>query len=90
MFRTKNGELLMIWSTFINNQYAECLVRFEGGSIKNSFEHLDPLIDNDGGHGMIFKADGRLLLTFHKPNQSSFEHPYFVEIEDCKNTVRIK
>lgn len=90
MFRTHNGELLMIWSTFINNQYAECLVRFEGGSIKNSFEHLDPLIDNDGGHGMIFKADGRLFLTFHKPNQSGFEHPYFVEIEDCKNTVRIK
>ena len=90
MFRTQNGELLMIWSTFINNQYAECLVRFEGGSIKNSFEHLDPLIDNDGGHGMIFKADGRLFLTFHKPNQSGFEHPYFVEIEDCKNTVRIK
>ena len=89
MYRTKTGTLLMVWSTFIKGLYAECLVRFENGSIKNRFEHLDPLIDNDGGHGMIFEADGKLYLSFHKPNTSGFEHPHFVRIEDKGDTIAL-
>ena len=87
MYRTKNGTLLMLWSTFINDQYAECLVRFENGSIKHAFEHLPPLIDDDGGHGMIFQGRDKLYLTFHTPNQSGYEHPKFLEIEDTGDSV---
>lgn len=84
MYRTKTNELLMIWSTFINKQYAECVVRFKDGVINSNFEHLKPLIDDDGGHGMIFKSlDGKLLLTFHTPNQTDYERPEFIEIIDC-------
>ena len=90
MFRSKTGELFMIWSTFPKGLYAECLVKFEGGSIKNSFEHLDPLIDDDGGHGMIFRADDKLYLTFHSPNKSGSERPFFVEIEDCGDNLKVK
>ena len=75
MFRSKADELFMIWSTFPKGLYAECVVKFEGGSIKNSFEHLAPLIDDDGGHGMIFRADDKLYLTFHSPNSSGSERP---------------
>ncbi|MBR5112461.1 MAG: family 43 glycosylhydrolase [Clostridia bacterium] len=90
MFRSKTGELFMIWSTFPKGLYAECVVKFEGGSIKNRFEHLAPLIDDDGGHGMIFKADDKLYLTFHSPNKSGSEHPFFVEIEDCGDNLKVK
>ena len=90
MFRTKTGTLLMLWSTFINGQYAECLVRFENGSIQHAFEHLPPLIDDDGGHGMIFQGKDKLYLTFHTPNQSGFEHPQFLEIEDTGDSVVLK
>ena len=90
MFRTKNGTLLMIWSTFINGQYAECLVRFSGGSIRNEFEHLAPIIDDDGGHGMIFEGGDGLYLTFHKPNLSGHEHPHFVKIIDNGDTITIQ
>ena len=83
MFRTKDGVLLMIWSTFINEQYAECVVRFKDGGIKGGFEHLEPLIDNDGGHGMIFNAGNELYLTFHTPNKTNFERPEFIRIKDC-------
>lgn len=84
MFHTKDGTLLMIWSTFINKKYAECVVRFNDGTIKGSFEHLDPLIDDDGGHGMLFYTnEGDLMFTFHTPNQTDYERPEFMKITDC-------
>ncbi|MCR4593969.1 MAG: glycoside hydrolase family 43 protein [Clostridiales bacterium] len=90
MVRTSDDTLLMLWSTFINNQYAECLVRFKDKSIHNEFEHLDPLIDNDGGHGMIFMAKGKTMLTYHTPNRSGYEHPHFVELKDTGNSFILK
>lgn len=82
MYRTSGGELLMIWSTFINHQYSQCIARSDNGEITGGFEHLSPLITDDGGHGMLFNADGRLLLTFHTPNKSLEEHPTLIEIKD--------
>lgn len=90
MFRTKTNTLLMIWSTFINHKYAECVVRFNDGTIKGSFEHLKPLIDDDGGHGMIFKSDDKLYLTFHTPNKTGEEHPAFVELIDNCDSISKK
>lgn len=90
MVRTKNDTLFMIWSTSIKNKYAECIVRFNDGTIAGSFEHLTPLIDNDGGHGMIFDADGKLYLTYHTPNQTDYERPMFIEIVDNGDNILIK
>ena len=85
MYRTKSGELLMIWSTFIGHKYAQCVARSENGSITGAFHHLPPLITDDGGHGMIFQAGEDTVLTFHSPNQTGFERPHFVKIKDCGN-----
>ena len=90
MYRTETGELLMLWSTFIKGQYAECLVRFADGEIGMNFEHLPPLIDYDGGHGMIFRSDDKLNLTFHSPNQTDYERPCFTEIVDKSDSVAIR
>lgn len=91
MLRTKDNELLMVWSTFINEQYAECVVRYNDGTITGSFEHMEPLIDNDGGHGMIFTAlDGKQYLTYHTPNITDYERPEFVEVVDNGNSIAIK
>ncbi len=91
MYRTKTGELLMIWSTYIEGKYAECLVKFKDGEIGMDFEHLEPLVDSDGGHGMIFKdLEGNLVLTYHTPNLSLFEHPHFVVVEDIGDSIVIK
>ena len=89
MYRTKNDTLLMLWSTYIKGKYAECLVRFEDGELGMNFTHLPPLIDNDGGHGMIFKSEDKLFLTYHSPNTSGFEHPCFIEIKDNGDDVSI-
>lgn len=87
MFTTKTGTLLMLWSTYIKGNYAECLVRFENGSIKNDFCHIDPIIDDDGGHGMLFTADGELYLTFHTPNTTEEEHPAFIRVVDAGDRI---
>ena len=90
MYRTKSGELLMLWSTFIKDQYAECVVRFTDGELGTCFEHAAPLIDNDGGHGMIFNGRDGLYLTYHSPNTKGSERPCFVKIEDMGDSIKIK
>ena len=90
MFRTKNNTLLMIWSTFIGKSYIEALVRFKDGVINENFEHLEPIITDDGGHGMIFEAENKLFLTFHSPNKTDYERVKLVEIEDTGNSIKVK
>jgi len=89
LYRTGTGALLMIWSSFIHDQYAEMLVRFRDGEIGPELTHLPPVIDNDGGHGMIFEAEGRLMFTFHSPNRSGFEHPAFLPIADTGDSLSL-
>lgn len=88
LYRTKGDELLMIWSTFIKGQYSECLVRFKDRDLNENFEHLEPLIKDDGGHGMIFSSGDELYLTFHTPNQTLYERPDFKKIIDTGTEVK--
>lgn len=89
MFRTKEDTLLMIWSTFIKGQYAECVVRFEDQELGMKFEHLEPMIDDDGGHGMIFRNGETLMLTYHAPNTPGEERPIFRKLEDCGSYLKL-
>ena len=89
MFRTKDGTLLMLWSTFPEGRYAECVARSVSGEIEGPFEHLDPIITDDGGHGMIFRAGEKLMLTFHTPNISLEERPVFCELVDTGDSVKV-
>lgn len=90
MYRTTNGELLLIWSTFIKDKYAQCVAKSDNGEIDGNFIHLPPLITNDGGHGMIFKVGNQPILTFHTPNKTGFERPALRKLEDVVNTIRLK
>lgn len=90
MYRSKSGKLFMIWSTFINKKYAQCITVSSNGSISGEFTHLEPIITDDGGHGMIFKFEDELMLTFHTPNQTDYERPLFVKIEDTGETLVVR
>lgn len=90
IYRTTDGTLLMIWSTFIGGEYAECIAKSDNGEIDGNFVHLDPLITDDGGHGMIFTADNKLMLTFHSPNKTNFERPVFKELIDIGDIIKLK
>ncbi len=89
LYRTSTDELLLIWSTFINHKYAECAVRFKNGEIGTELEHLEPILQNDGGHGMIFKTSSGLYLTYHTPNQSLSERPVFKKLKDFGASVTL-
>ena len=90
MFKTKEKALLMIWSTFIGKSYIEALVRFKNGKIGTEFEHLEPIMTDDGGHGMIFNAEGKQFLTYHSPNQTGFERVRLIEIDDLGRSIKLK
>lgn len=89
MYHTKEGVLLMLWSTFINGNYAECIVEFPDGEIGTNFRHLEPIIKNDGGHGMIFSKGEQLMLTYHLPNQTGKERPVFKKIYDTGASIEL-
>lgn len=71
-------------------QYAECVVRFKDSTIKGAHEHLRPLIDNDGGHGMLFRRGDALYLTYHTPNTVGSERPALIDLTDNGDSVSKK
>lgn len=80
----------MLWSTHVQEKYCQCIAKSDNGEINGKFFHLPLLVSDDGGHGMIFSAEEKLMLTFHSPNQTGFERPVFRELEDIGDTVQIK
>ncbi len=90
MHKNADGKLYMIWSTFINHRYSQCIARSVTGSITGKFEHLEPLIKDDGGHGMIFEHGKDLYLTFHSPNETGYERPKIVPVCETDSGLIIK
>ncbi|MBQ7290625.1 MAG: family 43 glycosylhydrolase [Clostridia bacterium] len=90
MYRSKTGKLFMIWSSFIEGKYAEFVLKFKGGKLGTEFEHQKPLLESDGGHGMIFSDGKNTYFTYHTPNKSLSERPEFRFFEDNGDTVSIK
>lgn len=88
-YRSKTGELFMIWSSFVKGKYAEFVLKFKDGKLGTEFEHMQPLLDNDGGHGMIFSDGKNTYFTYHTPNKSLSERPEFCLIEDNGDSIRM-
>ena len=85
VYTAKNGNLLMLWSSFgSNGNYCIGLAVSESGNIFGPWKQQKaPLYSTDGGHGMIFKnRDGRIFLAIHRPNNSPNERPVFLEMHE--------
>lgn len=91
MHRTKNGTLLMIWSSLKGQDYVEAIAESTTGSIFGPWIHQEELLfSEDGGHGMLFhNKKGELVFTMHKPNISYSENPYFILVEEDENTLKL-
>ena len=92
LYRTKTGNLLMIWSSFKNGDYAIGIAESATGKVIGPWrQQKEPLFEKDGGHGMIFKTfEGDLRLVLHSPNGGGLERAHLFEIEDCGDTLRLK
>jgi hypothetical protein len=90
MYRLKNGKLLMLWSSYGKEGYAQALAYSDNGDITGNWT-ISPelLFSKDGGHGMIFLTlDGRLMLSLHAPNISYQEHPVFIPITETDTGLK--
>ena len=83
LIKKENGELICIWSSFSKGEYVEAISRSDNGSIMGKWTIDNKLLyEKDGGHGMIFTdLDGKSRFTYHYPNNTPNERPYFLEID---------
>ncbi|MFA9557864.1 glycoside hydrolase family 43 protein [Evansella sp. AB-rgal1] len=91
MYKASNGELLMLWASFVDNIYAQGISRSTTGKITGPWVHDEkPIYHDDGGHGMIFKTfENELMLTLHSPNQTPLERPIFINIEEKDGKLKV-
>jgi len=98
MYRTAEGELLMVWSNFDKYGYSVAIARSESGNILGTWKHDERQLyswcytgEYDGGHGMIFTdTDGQMYLSMHSPNTKTNnrgEMPVFLKIREENNTL---
>lgn len=93
LYKTKTGKLLMIWSSFMNGEYALGIAESVTGKISGPWkQHKTPLFSQNSGHGMIFKSfEGKLYITYHGPNSpSGAERAHIFELEDTGDTLLLK
>jgi arabinan endo-1,5-alpha-L-arabinosidase len=90
LYRTKTGQLLMIWSSFGEKRYTIGIARSTSGKVAGPWiQDPMPLFAKDGGHGMIFRDfEGNLRLPLHQPNGVN-ERVHFFEIEDTGDSLKI-
>jgi len=92
LYRTRTGQLLMLWSSGGPSGYAEGIAVSQSGALKGPWTQIaEPLFKDDGGHGMIFRRfDGAPMLLLHQPNRGPRERARLFELEDTGDTIRIK
>ena len=72
LHRLKNGELIMIWSSFGNDGYFVSVLKSDNGEIDGKWHSQNLLFDKHGGHGMLFyDLNNNLKIVFHSPNSPS-------------------
>lgn len=87
-YRTGEGYLLMLWSSYENGSYVQTVARSESGRLPGPWEQLDPLVKSDSGHGMLFKTfDGRLMMVLHRPFNNARGKLY--EMKDCGDHLKV-
>lgn len=88
LFRTKDGTLLMLWSSWGKDGYVQAQARSRSGTIAGPWDQLGPLVERDSGHGMMFRTfDGRLMMVLHRPFKRALAK--FYEMRDAGDRVEV-
>ena len=74
LYRSVEGQLYMIWSSFGKKGYFINVLKSDTGEIDGTWTSQNMLFEDDGGHGMLFfDFSGGLNLIFHYPNNPKGE-----------------
>lgn len=99
MYETKDGNLMMIWSNFDEDEnYCVGIAHSGNGLVEGKWTQEDTVLFSkkttgkyDGGHGMIFKdIDGKLYVSVHSPNhptEECSERTIFVPVKEENGTL---
>lgn len=84
LFKTENGTLQMLWSSFSKTGYAMGLATSRSGLVSGPWmQQEEPFYEKDGGHGMLFRSfAGELMLAIHTPNDSPYERAVFLPVTE--------
>ncbi|HKM08188.1 MAG TPA: glycoside hydrolase family 43 protein [Sphaerochaeta sp.] len=86
LHRHSDGKLVMLWSSVGHKGYAMGCAVSDTGLVQGPWRQIQkPLIDADGGHGMVFSDfAGNLQVTYHTPNKTPFERFVFHEVSESE------
>jgi GH43 family beta-xylosidase len=88
-YRTRNGKLLMLWSSYRDGLYVETLAYSTTAKLRGPWKQGDVLVGNDSGHGMLFESfEGKLMMVLHQPFRQA--RGKLFEMEDTGDTLRVK
>ena len=88
LYRTSNGSLVMLWSSWGHDGYIQTIARSNSGEIAGPWQQLPRLLGQDSGHGMIFTTfEGKKLLIVHRPFKNARGKIY--EIIDKGNSIEL-
>ena len=89
LYRSHDGHLLMLWSSYDKNGYVESEARSDSGTIEGPWTQLEPLVRADSGHGMLFHrfGDDQLMLVLHRPFSNARGKLY--EVRDAGDHLEI-
>lgn len=88
LYRTHDGHLLMLWSSYDRHGYVQSVARSESGGIEGPWTQLAPLVRADSGHGMLFRRfDGQLMLVLHRPFKNARGKLY--EVRDAGDHLEL-
>ena len=82
LWRNDAGTLFCLWSGFSETGYTQGLAVSDSGEIDGPFRQAEPLLTENGGHGMLFRtAEGKTVLALHRPNTHLEERPQFIPVD---------
>lgn len=68
LYRTADGSLHMLWSSWGDDGYFQTVSRSKSGDLSGRWEHLPVWLAKGSGHGMLFRTlDDRWMLVVHRP-----------------------
>ena len=88
LYYSKDGSLLMLWSSYDANGYVQSVARSASGDIKGPWTQLDPIVARDSGHGMLFDTfEGKRMLVVHRPFKNARGKLY--EVRDAGGKIEV-
>jgi beta-xylosidase len=88
LYPSRDGSLLMLWSSYDQNGYVQAMARSASGKLTGPWEQLDPIVRRDSGHGMLFDTfDGKRMLVLHRPFKNARGKLY--EVRDAGGRLEV-